>query len=293
MIKYSFMTISLILLAFVFCGNDHTNEFVPAAIKCNHTITKSYNNDTLTGYFTYSYDEKGNMVSDTFFGPDRSIRKIFYFFYDNKDSVSRSEERDPGGELLSYRNYSLDEKGHMLEKTIWTRDSSLRIREQYIYDEKGREIEERRFDLSGKLTSKSTFEVSGSGIYLSFKSYDSTGNLISMTLFVTDAKGNRTESRYVNPDSSLNVYTLYRYNSEGRKIEEKSFKSDSSFLSWTKYEYNHSGKIIRANTLNKDGITTTLVESNYDLNNNLLEMIGWNNGTLFSRTTYEYDCHYK
>ena len=194
--------------------------------------------------------------------------KVFEYDYNNRDeSDPESKELteyytyDKNGNILtdvtkgSGRSYKYNDKGLLIEKTLYDAQYKPESKQVYKYDDKGLCTEEISYDMNGVLTSKTDYE------------YDDDGDIIKKTKFSYDDEGHEqsytTEYKYYyigyrrvygqkkEDDAEGRHITIYKYNDESLCIEKIYFndaEEDESAFSITKYEYDDKGLCIEEET---------------------------------------------
>lgn len=246
---------------------DGENRIVYLGKRIEWLVSKevhTYDGDNTTT--TYTYDSKGNMLTETAVHSDYTAKTTYTY--------------DASGNMLTY-TYKDNHKDYPETYTV-----------TYTYDANGNMLTERKtddlysennytctytYDANGNTLTEKT-DYSDKNYYHITNTYDANGNFISSTY----------ESRY-GDYSNKSTYTN-TYDAEGN-LRSCIFEwTDGEDTTRTETLYSYSGNVttVRATS---DGVTE-IDTYTYDDNDNLLEWVNVS-GTDRTQTVYTYDEGYK
>lgn len=133
--------------------NYQYNEFGQIIQGC------SWDNDSgqLKGYSDCSYDEQGNLTSQTWYLVDGGGYSTFYF-YDDNGQVMRTEDKTLEGCMLRYTENQYDNRGNKIRYKNYDADGMLMNYGENHYDEHGVYIGQSYYGASGILISNSFYQ---------------------------------------------------------------------------------------------------------------------------------------
>ncbi|GAB4300321.1 MAG: hypothetical protein Kow0068_23630 [Marinilabiliales bacterium] len=194
--------------------------------------------DELTEKINYSYDDQGKVTNVKITYADGSVsNKKYNYSQENTliiDIIDEDEEYE-GKEIRIY-----DDKGRIIEKTIYDEFENIDEKEKLEYNEKGEIIKRIEYNVDNEIEAIINYE------------YDESGNLIKY-LKVTN-------------DNEVIDKVLFKYDEQGRLIEQ--LNSDYYI---TKINYEENIKIEERYDMN--GIMQYRSETIYDNDGNILEEI--------------------
>lgn len=192
----------------------------------------------INNYTTYEYDQRGELVSETYFGP-----------YGEEFIVYRKSSYDSNGNITVYETYA---QGEVRERVV------------YEYDSYGNITSEVTTDLlhsEQKVAVSRTFEYDEAGNVLKCEaeSRSTDDNVSSWTYtYEYNADGTVAKSEYTSHQvGALNTYTIYTYDENANLIDESTYRSSGSFKESVSYTYDEQGNMIA--TVNEDGDTLSFV----------------------------------
>jgi len=136
------------------------------------------------GVFMFKYDEKGQLVKETFDeGNDGKIDNITTFEYDEHGNRTKEIRTNGDGKITYVNTVEYDEKGNEIKETTdLNGDGKVDITRNYEYDEKGNEIK-RTIDNNGdgKPDFIGVSEYDTNGKRTRATSYDGNGKIIGVS----------------------------------------------------------------------------------------------------------------
>lgn len=219
-----------------------------------------YENDTLSAWNEYSYDEEGNLTSEASYG-DGGIGSSVEYEYDSKGNLSKETHYTGSENQVNYwYTYSYDGEGNLLEVTYYD-TSSTYTEYEYVYDEVGNLIQETDYSSNGNYK-----EIS--------YDYNTEGKVTKEFIHY--------ESNSDSTESDNDFWHEYEYDSAGNLLKVIEYEGDA--VDWSvEYEYDESGNILEATWCYSDS-DTDLTKLEYDEQGNCLSIISRNN-----KCQYEYD----
>ncbi|MBQ9609217.1 MAG: hypothetical protein IJV15_07230 [Lachnospiraceae bacterium] len=141
-----------------------------------------YNTDSKSfgySYYVYEYDDKGNMINETYY---------------NSDSDFSSER------FSYYYIYDYDKDGNMTKATFYDADNVKSSYFEYEYDGSGNMIKYGRYEADGSVD----------GFYIGY-TYDNNNNLIKETTYPVDGDSYNTYYDYDNKGRVTKSYSDFEY----------------------------------------------------------------------------------
>lgn len=176
---------------------------------------------------TFTYDKRGNTVSETFYSDNYSYTHLRE--YNEKNQLIKESEIYDDGEKYTV-TYTYDARGNLIREVFESSYGSGSTTE-YFYDDNNNMIKE----IGPYETITYTYDANGNLILLAHSSgtnrvytYDENGNLIREV----------QTSSYSDPD----VFT-YEYNSDGKLIKKTSNYVDKAYVDT--YTYDSNGNLIK------------------------------------------------
>lgn len=185
----------------------------------------------------YTYDSKGNLVKTTWLY-NNEVDWIYIYTYDSKGNMTKSVETDGEGVVLLTETYTYNSDGN---PTKYTSDSEGYLSaETYTYDKNGyliKMVEEYGIGTSSKEvdTTVYTNDADGNCIKETYSEKYADGSGFSVVYTYTYDKGNKKLT-----ETSSYYTTYFTYDKYGNLISEKLVYNDSSkveTVSATYYEY--------------------------------------------------------
>lgn len=262
-----------------------------APIRLNFPEDMSLYGDVETMYIT-TYDLAKNKESN-----DVLCEKQVYRF-DERGSVVECSLFNSSGALIERQSYVYDDNANMLEKCdfypyehyqrkyICTYNSDNKIISQTCYSPRLLSKRNYKYDAMGNLVKETFYDYFYKAGEVTIYKYNSEGQLVE-ELFSYD----NYEGRDCYADGTFPIlYTTYKYDSAGRLIETAGYDSKNCHMLGYLYQkrYDSMGNLIeedRADYIDTGEVCTRSVSFySSDVNNNLLE-VRWSWGS----TTYIYD----
>ena len=181
-------------------------------------------NGALTYWFEYDYNDLGQCVGITSYGPDGS-------------RIQHIDQRYDAQEHMIYGRYSWSNDGRMNGAT-YTYNSAgewetivldFGNRLVFTYDAAGRQIRRDDYDKDGTLTMYVTTEY-GNG-YERDNFYDADGTLSGYNVHLYNEQGQQVRYEYHEPDGTLTHYGIDVYDDAGNQIAQEHYDADGTLTS--------------------------------------------------------------
>lgn len=221
------------------------------------------------------YDENGNVVSETWYDQDGNP-SLYEYSYDEKGNLL-TETRD--GVLFHRYEYVYNDSGKLtLKKTF---DSEDALSEEAYYDENGNVVKKVSY-WGGAISGWTEYTFDDNGNQTSYREYNADSSVIWSAAWDTlfDENGRKTSVVGYNEDGSSYVKTEYVYDENGSLTLERGYNHNGLTREIT---YRENGKKENCRFYNAPAIDQHL----YDENGNLIaQQMHAKDGSLL--TWYEY-----
>ena len=185
-------------------------------------------NGVLTCWFEYDYNDQGQCVGITSYGPEGN-------------QIQYIEQRyDEQGHMI-YGRYSLSSDGRMNGGTYtynsagkWETivlDSGTRL--AFAYDSGNRQIREDFYDETGTLTGHITYEYGDN--YERHNHYNVSGALEMYEIILSGEQGQRVRYEHHDADGTLTYYATDEYDADGNRIACNHYDADGNLTSRDTY----------------------------------------------------------
>lgn len=181
-------------------------------------------NGALTYWFEYDYNDLGQCVGITSYGPEGN-------------QIQHIEQRYDEQEHMIYGRYSWSYDGRMNGAT-------------YTYNSAG-EWETIVLDFGNRLV----FTYDSDNRRIREDVYNKSGKLIGYTIYEYWDGYERKDSRY-DASGALESYQIQLYNEQGQRVRYESYDSDGNLTGYSTEEYDADGKKIAWNHYDVDGNLT-------------------------------------
>ncbi|MFJ1328804.1 hypothetical protein [Capnocytophaga canimorsus] len=180
------------------------------------------------------FDEKGNIVEETYYSNYKSI-----FKYDNKGNITEQHLYTGEGSYEGKYIYKYDEKGNITEEHEYKKEGNYGGKTIFKCDEKGNIIEEHEYKKEGNYERKFIFK------------YDEKGNRIEKHEYYSGYAG-KTIYKY---DEQQNIISEIDYDSKGALLRKKIhiYQKYDSHGNWTKKVFYKD--VMYSNAIDSDEIT--------------------------------------
>lgn len=172
-----------------------------------------YNSDgNLELTLSYTYDVEANIIERKkyYYG---SLYKKHIYSYNEKGHVIEEKWYGSHGTLEDSATSTYDEKGNRVEWTLFKSDGTLTKVATYKYDDKGNVIEEYYTYPGGIIESKYTYTYNDQRKIIEVNRFKSDGTLEDKRTYKYDVKGNRIEMRWYYNGIEEYIFTyVYEYN---------------------------------------------------------------------------------
>ena len=216
--------------------------------------------------FSYSFDNKGNIIDKSSYYNGLLIQKEIYN-YDSKGNLLEEiwYNADNVNIFSTYLVYEFDAKGNILSKNIYNSDSSIRHSFKYNYNEKGLKSEaeiKEYFEEGDEYTG--IFEYDNSGKLISLKSISVNGDTLSDESFVYDDKGKIIENIISNDEEDKDITN--EYDEKGNLINVSESTSDESgkSIEYHELKYNEKGLVSEELIYDSNKKPVELLKYEYD-----------------------------
>ena len=175
----------------------------------------------LTCWFEYEYNDQGQCIGITSYGPDGN-------------QVQHIDQRYDAQGHMVYGRFSWSYDGRMNGAT-YTYNSAGRWetivfdfgpKEVFTYDAEGREVRVDHYDKTGVLDSYVTKER-GDG-YQRDNHYDADGTLTRYEVHINNEQGKRVRYEHHDADGTLTSYSIDVYDEDGNKIAWEHYDADGN-----------------------------------------------------------------
>ena len=282
-------------------------------------LTKKVTEQSGTFEYTYTYDARGDLVSEISSTPYQPYCKTEYSYTYNKKGAllqSVSTSYNNTGRQTHREIKTFDKKGRLLLQEQYSSQNSTSVEKcQWVYDLKGNLLVEEHncslskktewvYDRKGRCLTESTYRE-GALFNRKLYTYDKRGRLLETqddyevtatekrkyyrTEYTCDRKGNTlSQKTYYSFNGNWEVFHDHftcSYDRKGNLLEEKKLTKEGDFITGTAYTYDKSGNM-RSKTYKASKDHTQI--STYDEQGNLISY-EWShsNGTA-AKATYRY-----
>jgi len=247
-------------------------------------VTKVYKDGSIS-WLTYSYDEKGRIISENSVDT-KEKRLITTYTYDEQDRVIKVEVKQEEA-FKSSVSYEYDSEGHQIKVTSFYEDGS--IAEVTEYDASGKITQSISFDEAGEEQVKKVYTYDENGE----KSYISTtfqGNADNVERYDYDEMNRLIAQVLYDGNFSVTTRTDYSYSEEGLLIYKESVNGSFIFQNAESYVYDEQGRMTRKNMLSERDKISGYNDYTYDSEDRILENACYDaEGALIMALTNEYD----
>lgn len=162
-----------------------------------------------------SYNESGAILSKSVYAYDKQGRPTDYLKY---SSIADKTLSKPQKNV-----YKLDDKGNVIEYTVYQFDGSIGTRFLYKYDAKGNKTDETIYAWNGARIGKLLSTYDEAGHLLTQVSYNGDDTISWKTVNTYNTKGNKTEAtQYIS--GVLKYRVTFNYDDKGRIVEQETFE---------------------------------------------------------------------
>lgn len=299
---------------------ETTAPTVPTEPPVLHTVyfwteQKVTNAQGVGGVYTRTYDEKGNLLTDSYAAADGNTTYSYTYTYDETGKMLTRDSQDSHA-TTDHTEYTYDPAGRLVTE-LFTNSENYSVKIDYTYREDGniaekiavydktQEITAYTYDESGRLIREEqttrTGEKDPQSIVVEY-TYDAMGNKLTQSESRMGALYRKEEWTYNDAGKVLTYKEFdgqgnpgegmkYLYDNQGRLEEETFYKGDSAEDAAV-YVYDEAGRVIkRASGIPYEKFITVnkIILYTYDEFGNLLtEVTTKKDGTELSRREYTY-----
>ena len=176
---------------------------------------------TLTCWYEYDYNDQGQCIGITSYGPDGSqIQHIDQRYDAQGHMVYGRYSWDCDGEMDGAA-YTFNSEGKPEKRTLDSGESTV-----FAYDAEGRRVREEYYDETGELDGYRTTEY-GDG-YQRYNHYDADGTLRGYEVNIDNGQGKRARYELYNADGTLTSYGIDVYDEDGNRIAWEHYDADGN-----------------------------------------------------------------
>ena len=179
-------------------------------------------NGALTCWYEYDYNDLGQCVGITSYGPEGNQIQYIEQRYDEQEHMiyGRYSWSDDG--KMDCATYTYNSAGEW-ESIVLDSGNSLAL----TYDSDGRQIRRDVYDESGKLIGHTIYEY-GDGYERKDSHYDASGALESYEIHLDNEQGQRVRYERYDADGTLTSYLTEEYDADGKKIACNHYDADGN-----------------------------------------------------------------
>lgn len=261
-------TISLVLISFMYilgCSKEKPKEFPynksdlekmklrgkvktcrEYSYKANSSFGKiskgerQYEEGLEDGDF-YTFNTNGFINERIEYDIKDDIKEKNTYIYDENEKLIETKRYYSDKKSLYLLIYKYDEKGFLVERTLYNSKGNIDFKEVYENQKENNEITVNRYENDGELYSSSNSRYDNKGNIVEYRdnTYSENGSS-NLTFYLYDNQGNLIEENWASTltddGRTLNIISNYNYNKYGDKIE---YWFDDSTESKTTYEYEY------------------------------------------------------
>ncbi len=246
----------------------HLNHFQEFDVNGHPVKDSKYNrNGELEERYEFTYNEAGQLASETYFQEEDEAAEKKTFIYNNAGKLEMLLKHYLDGSVDT-TNYSYNESGQLIST----------VRQD---DEGETELVERFTWTDGKMTLEETFDGQENPLTRRSMNYNTEGNITELVSWNAEED---TEIRTVNEfDETGQLSSVKRFDSDGDLMDAHIFQLDEegnriSFTEntygpkvQTQIVYNGKGKPVKEEEVTEEGDVLTRVERKYDEEDRELE----------------------
>ena len=131
-------------------------------------------------------DRAGNLLSETFYMPDGTVREKTVNGHDDRGNVTLTRRYNYGDKLSSTYIKKYDEKNNLIVIKEYGSEGNMRSRTVKTYDEQGNEIHTKRFDSQNRELFSTKYLYDERGNYKEIQRFDNKGNNVGETDYTTE-----------------------------------------------------------------------------------------------------------
>ena len=187
-------------------------------------------NGALTCWYEYDYNDQGQCIGVTSYGPDGSQIQHMNLRYDEQGReiyaiYSMSHDGEMEGMTYSYNNAG------QREKAVYDSGGGM----AFTYDSEGREIRTDYYDddENEDLTGYRTYEYGDD--YRRESVYSADGTLNSYMIVIYNGQGRPARQECYSADGALEYYWTHEYDADGKKIACNHYDADGNLTGRNTY----------------------------------------------------------
>ncbi len=169
---------------------------------------------------SYIYNDSGKLVKKILKDEDEIIESAEYFEY-QQDYLSKWEIYDDGNRLIVKNMHKYDDKGNVIENTVYNEESGEDYREYIEYNDNGIRTKSTRVDQDNNITEVLIYETDANGKVVQVT--EESPIVFNTTNLEYDDQGNLIKQEEYNKDKQLNHRIERSYDEDGNTMETKVF----------------------------------------------------------------------
>ena len=221
---------------------------------------------------TNKFDEKGNQIKSIEYNTNKNLWVKYTYTYDEKGNVLGTIGFDDGNMPIK-STYKYDDRGKLIEEKSYYEEGDFISKYTYKYDEKGKQIESNSYNDVGKLENKMTTKYDAKGNIIELIWYNGDGSFSSKTTNKYDEKGNQIELIRYNGVGKLERKTTTNYDEKGNQIELIRYNGVGSLNSKNTCKYDDKGNLVEENEYDGSGKLDRKTNTEYDSEGNSIKII--------------------
>ena len=239
--------------------------------------------------FEYKFDKSGKLLKELYTDGNGNVWTYVYL-YNSHDQLSTYISRSYTGRF-SVDTYEYDAKGRLVHQATDSNSTSQQCETKWQYNDNGQISQIDWSNSSGEYCTVFSYKNGNPVKETFYEDGESTGWRINSY----DSNGHRVKAVKYSPDGTVEDTWVLEYDSSGNCTSRKRYTGNSSVADWEiSYEYDRAGHqtLLKDRTVSDTREDTTVTESEYDKNGNLIkksqEATGNSCGGSFVHT-YTYD----
>jgi hypothetical protein len=165
---------------------------------------------------TFNYDSDGNLLEEVEKDSDGIVESHEVYKFQNKKLIHEITF-GPENTKMTENFHTYDEKGNLLESSMWNAEDGTLSKVVNEYDDKGQRVETRHYNNAEQLIARSIFTYDEKGNIVELEEEDGTG--LRNTKIENDDKGNMTLQEEFSETGELNLRIERTYDEQGQLAE--------------------------------------------------------------------------
>ncbi len=244
-------------------------------------VASSTNGESTRG--EREYDEADNLVQESVYGSDDSLKYEYVYKYDRHGNLVREEYYTADG-CAAWREWAYDEKENLISEEYYVAERRVSWKE-WLYDDNGNELKYVEYidpkaygiqsTLSAVIPKAEEYE------------YDGSGNLVKEIHYRVGMSGDMTDEK-----KEICDWFEYEYDTSDMRIKEMKYNADGFMDEWSHSEYDEDGNATKITVYNSNDTMMYWTEYGYDTYGNMTKQTRYRtDGSVSVSTQYrhEYD----